>query len=166
MTASEHTANIQNNTKEPKLWQVSLALCLISVLLGVAILFIEEILGVVMPNSGVLSTVIPTMLTGFYFGHKNEVLMVSRTRWLAVMVWTGASLLYVAGIMRFYEFTLADLTAEFGSVFLWIGFAFLLIMTVVSYFMIKSGEKMGIKNRVKVREKQLAKQQAKEKQSV
>ncbi|WP_394209466.1 ABZJ_00895 family protein [Enterovibrio calviensis] len=162
MTANEHIVNFQTNTKEPKLWQVSLSLCLISVLMGITILAVEVIFGLEMSNSGVLSTVIPTMMTGFYFGHKNEALMVSRTRWLAVMVWTGMSLLYVAGLMRFYDFTLADLTAEFGSLFVWIGFVFILIMTVVSYFMIKSGEKIGIKNRVKVREKQLAKEKQSE----
>ena len=60
--------------------QVSLALCLCSILMGVLFFVIEDTLGFVVPSAGVISTAVTAMMTGFYFGHKTEALMSAKTR--------------------------------------------------------------------------------------
>ncbi|MBE1276646.1 ABZJ_00895 family protein [Enterovibrio baiacu] len=131
---------------------VSLALCLLSILMGVLFFVIEDMLGFEVPSAGVISTAVPAMMTGFYFGHKTETLMSAETRWLAILVWTSASYFYVLAAFQYHGLSLSDLFEEFGS-FVWVFAGFTALMAVLSYFVIKSGEKTGIKNKIKTREK-------------
>lgn len=83
-----------------------------------------------------------------------------QTRWLSILLWVGVELIVAAGIMRyFFSLTLAEFTAEFGALFWWIMGILTPLILIISYFVFKWAEKMGIKNAVKAREKQLAKQQ-------
>ncbi|WP_163392509.1 ABZJ_00895 family protein [Enterovibrio norvegicus] len=139
--------------KAPDFLQVSLALCLCSILIGVVFFIVEDTFGFEVPSAGVISTALPAILTGIYFGNKTETLMSTKTRWLAILIWTSASYFYALAAFQYHGLSLSDLFEEFGS-FGWVFAGFTALMALLSYFVIKSGEKTGIKNKAKVREKQ------------
>ncbi|CZF82459.1 hypothetical protein GCE9029_03244 [Grimontia celer] len=163
MTTEQQTDVPLADVKEPKIWHVALLLSLLTILVEVIFYALESYFGPTESSSSFISTALPCVVAGMYFGQKTERLMSRQTRLLSILLWGAVELIVVAGIMRyFFGLTLAEFTAEFGAVFWWIVAILMPLTLIISYFVFKWGEKMGIKNAVKAREKQLAKQQKSE----
>jgi len=128
--------------------KVSLTLCLASIVFGVILYLIEYIVGSEISGNSVLSTIMPAMLTGMYFGSKQGLYLPSKTRWAALALWIAASFVYAAVVFYYYDFSLADLSAMINELgwFSLIILAVLVLAFLASYAAFKFGEKTGIKS--------------------
>ena len=129
----------------PSAIKVGAVLCLLNLVFGLCLFALEYILGTEISGMGVLSTIMPAMITGVIFGQHNGELMAAKTRWLALLVWSAVSLAYLLVLAHSIDLSLTALVIEFG----WFNLLWVLIMLVcfvMSYFILKQGEKMGIKS--------------------
>ena len=154
MTTEQQTDIPIADVKEPKIWHVALLLSLLTILVEVIFYALDSYFGPTEASSSFISTALPCVVAGMYFGQKTGRLMSRQTRLLSILLWGGIELIVAAGIMRYFGLTLAELTAEFGALFWWIVAILMPLILIISYFVFKWGEKMGIKNAVKAREKQ------------
>ena len=128
--------------------KVSLTLCLASIVFGVILYLIEYIVGSEISGNSVLSTIMPAMLTGMYFGSKQGLYLPSKTRWAALALWIAASFVYAAVVFYYYDFSLADLSAMINELG-WFSLIILVVLVLAflaSYAAFKFGEKTGIKS--------------------
>jgi len=136
-----------NQLHQPSIAKVSLTLCLVSFLCGVILYLAEYIVDTEMSGSGMLSTIMPAMLTGMYFGSKQGQYLPSKTRWGALAIWIAASFIYAAAVFYYYDFSFADLSAMINELG-WFSLIILVVSVLVflaSYAAFKFGEKAGIK---------------------
>lgn len=136
---------------EASVGKVSLLLCLTSLGLGLAITAIEYLIGHELTGTGVVSTVVPAMATGAWFGGKSGELMPSKTRWNSLLIWMAVSMCYAFILILFLDISITDLLLELG----WFNLAIIVLLAlslVLSYFVFKSGEKIGIKSFIKRQE--------------
>ncbi|HHF2858235.1 TPA: ABZJ_00895 family protein [Vibrio diabolicus] len=141
---------LKNNYSElevnqpPSVLLVTSLLCLASVCWAALLLTIEYIVGIEMSGTGFLSTLIPAMSVGYYFGYKTGDIMPSKTRWCAVLLWTLASLVVFSIILMSLDISPFDLLTELGEISIFI--AVVMLITIgIAYLILKSGEKMAIK---------------------
>lgn len=137
----------------PSAIKVGLFLCLVSLGFGLLLYAVEYIVGTEVPGTGVLSTVLPALLTGMWFGYQSGELMPSKTRLKALLIWFVVSFTYMLVLAKILGVSLYELAMEFG----WFNLLllFVLVITVVAaYFILKSGEKTGIKSLQNSKEKQ------------
>ena len=141
------TSLTQPLTPQPSAIKVGLTLCLASIIFGLILFTVEYIVGSEISGVGALSTIMPAMLTGLYFGSKSGEYIQAKTRWLALSIWIAASFIYAFAVFYYYEFSFADIVdmlSELGW-FNLIILAVLIIAFLISYFAFKFGEKAGIK---------------------
>lgn len=140
------------NPEHPSAIKVGLFLCLASIAFGILVTILETITGIVFSSSGFLSTIVPCMAVGAWFGQKSGQLMPSDTRWHAILIWVVFSILVFAVIAAAMGVSVIELFAEMGA----LSIIILIVMglvTLLSYFLLKSGEKMGIKTRENAQKK-------------
>jgi len=131
--------------------KVSLTLCLASIVFGVILYVVEYIVGSEISEisgNSVLSTIMPAMVTGMYFGSKQGLYLPSKTRWAALALWIAASFVYAAVVFYYYDFSLADLSAMINELG-WFSLIILVVLVLAflaSYAAFKFGEKTGIKS--------------------
>ena len=141
------TSLTQPLTTQPSAIKVGLTLCLASIIFAIILLIVEYIVGNEISGVGALSTIMPAMLTGLYFGSKSGEYISPKTRWLALTIWIAASFVYAFAVFYYYKFSFAelvDILNEFG----WFNFIILgvvIIAFLISYVAFKFGEKTGIK---------------------
>ncbi|EPR7481927.1 ABZJ_00895 family protein [Vibrio alginolyticus] len=150
---------LKNNYSEseinqpPSVLLVTSLLCLASVCWAALLLAIEYIVGIEMSGTGFLSTLIPAMSVGYYFGYKTGDVMPSKTRWYAVLLWTLASLVVFSLILMSLDISPFYLLSELGGVSVFI--AIIMLITIgIAYLILKSGEKMAIRVLLKAKESQ------------
>lgn len=136
---------------EPSVAKVSIFLCLLSVVLGLILTFVEYMIDKELSGTATLSTILPALLTGIWFASKSGKLMPAKTRWYSLAVWMAMSIAYVLVILYFLDISLYDLAIEFGWFNLFIVF-FLALSLLFSYAVVKSGEKIGVKSYLKRQE--------------
>ena len=142
------TSLTQPLTTQPSAIKVGLTLSLASIIFAVILLIVEDIVGSEVPGVGALSTIMPAMLTGVYFGSKSGEYISPKTRWLALTIWIAASFVYAFAVFYYYEFSFAelgDMLNEFG----WFNLIILgvvIIAFLISYVSFKFGEKTGVKS--------------------
>ncbi|MGF1788804.1 ABZJ_00895 family protein [Photobacterium swingsii] len=135
---------LDRKNEESSGYFVALVLCLASVVWGFLIYLVEYVTERELSGVGTLSTIIPALTVGYYFGYKHGALMLSKTRWQALLIWTVASFAFLYVISLVEGISLYDLAVEFGWLSL-ILVAVVFITLLLAYFVFKSGEKMGIK---------------------
>jgi hypothetical protein len=135
---------MNTNQANPTACHVAIALCLASVAFGLLLYVIEYLIGKELSSTGLLSTIIPAMSIGHYFGHKSGVLMPSKTRWSAIFLWVLVSIVVFIVASIVLDISLYEVFGELGWFNLLIAI-FLVITLIAAYFLFKWGEKLGIK---------------------
>ena len=139
---------ILTSLTQPSPIKVGLALCLASIIFGLILHLTEYIVGTEMTGVGMLSTIIPAMITGIYFGSKSGEYLPTKTRWLAISIWIGVSFAYAAILLYYYDIPFSEIGAMISELG-WFGLIILVILIIafiVSYIAFKFGEKIGIKS--------------------
>lgn len=136
---------------EPSVSKVSIFLCLLSIALGLFLIAVEYLIGKELPGTSTFSTIMPALLTGVWFGNKSGQLMPAKTRWYSLAVWMAFSIAYVLVVFYSLDISVYELAVEFGWFSLLFVF-FLALSLLLSYAVVKSGEKMGIKSYLKRQE--------------
>ena len=139
---------ILTSLTQPSAIKVGLTLCLASIIFGVILYIAEYIIDTEITGVGVISTILPAMITGIYWGSKNGEYLPTKTRWLALTIWIAASFIYAFAVFYYYQFSFAeivDMLNELG----WFNLIILVILIIaflISYVAFKFGEKTGIKS--------------------
>ncbi len=136
---------IVKNEENPSAYRVALVLCIASVVFGLLMFAIEFVLDKELSTTGLLSTIIPAMISGQYFGYKSGAIMSSSTRWYALLLWLLVSVVLAVLISFFFDLSLSDIFYELG----WLNLALVVVLTitmVVAYFIFRFGEKLGVKS--------------------
>jgi len=139
----------------PSAIKVGLALSLASIIFGLILYLIEYIVGTEITGVSMLSTILPAMLTGTYFGSKSGEYLPAKTRWLAISIWIGVSFAYAAILFYYYDIPFSEISAMISELG-WFGLiilAVLIIAFIASYIAFKFGEKTGIKSLLQKKEK-------------
>lgn len=133
---------------EPSAIKVGLYLCLASLIFGFTLYLLEYIVGSEIAGISTISTIMPAMVTGIYFGSKSGEFISPKTRWSALSIWIAASFTYAFLLFYYYEIPLSEVTAIIDK----LGWFSLIILVVflftflIAYAAFKFGEKTGIKN--------------------
>ncbi|MCF8781117.1 ABZJ_00895 family protein [Vibrio sp. IRLE0018] len=135
---------VEENDQHPSGLYVGLILCFASVIWGTLVFLVEYFLGKELSGVGTMSTIIPAMGVGYFFGHKSGTLMPPKTRWQALTLWIIASFTFVFGLLLVDGISLYELAVELGWINL-VVVVVILISMLLAYFVFKSGEKMAIK---------------------
>lgn len=117
-----------------------LASTLASILLGV----FQEILGSESTSSNVMTIVMPAICIGLYLGQTTGALISRKTRWLAIICWTGLNLVALALLMLTMDTALIGDFSELGWFNLVIAVA-MIVYLLIAYYCFKWGEKLGVK---------------------
>ncbi|WP_051303406.1 hypothetical protein [Psychromonas aquimarina] len=133
---------------EPSVVKVSLFLCLGSIGLGIILTALEYMIGKELSGTSTLSTILPALITGIFWGNKSGKLMPSKIRWYSLLVWLAISLFFGVVISLLLNVSLYSLAVEFG----WFNLIFIALFSLLfllTYHAMKSGEKIGVKSYLK-----------------
>ncbi len=136
----------------PSAFKVGLTLLLLSAAIGIGLAILESFIGK-NTHSNILSTVIPAIAIGGYYGKKRGQIFPSKFRLAVVFIWFLGSLLITAAIfVLFIPGAISQFVSAIGLtiplIILIVGI-FLLIGFGVSYAMLHAGEKIGVKQYLK-----------------
>ncbi|WP_144395465.1 ABZJ_00895 family protein [Pleionea sediminis] len=131
---------------------IGLWLTLASLLMGVVLVLIEFFVGKELPGANAVTTVLPAMLVGYFYGQKFGVLFPSRLRHLSIAVWFILNAIVVGAYFAvFFEgFSQSGIFKMLKTpMFIGIMVVVFILIYFVSYFVFKQGEKSGVKQRQK-----------------
>jgi hypothetical protein len=130
---------------EPSVVRVSLSLCLASIGLGIILTALEYMIGKELSGTSSLSTILPALVTGLFWGNKSGELMSSKIRWYSLLIWLAISIFFGVVISLLLNVPLYSLAVEFG----WFNLIFIAVfslLVLLTYHVIKSGEKIGVRS--------------------
>lgn len=145
-------SNVAVATKEvaelPNPFVVALLMVAVSLAIGAVIATIEFFLGFTFPGNSFLTTVIPALVVGTYYGKKRQALFPRNFRIKVVLIWLAIGILLAAiafGLIApdFLRMMLANIV--FVAIFVGV----VLLGCVICYFAISFGEKLAIKSLAK-----------------
>ncbi len=140
-----NSQTLEQGSKYPSWYFVGLALCFANIIWAAVIFLIEYVMNKELSGVGTLSTIIPAMSVGYYFGYANGCLMPSSTRWKALSLWFAVTLSVFSLLLIVDGFSLYELAVGLGWFNLVIVFI-LLITLLLTYFVLKHAEKIAVKS--------------------
>lgn len=142
---------IERQIPLPSPFTVAVFLLLASLAMGLILAAIEFLMESPLPGTNAITTVVPALLVGSYYGGKRGELFSPAFRHKVIGLWLLASIILGFGILIllapeiFDSGTFASVTGNNMALFLAIMAVALLFAYALSYFIFRSGEKVGIK---------------------
>jgi len=130
----------------PNPFVVALLIVGVSIVIGAILGGIEFLLGITLPANTFLSTIIPALIVGMYYGKKRQDYFPRSFRIKVILIWLAIGVVLAA--VAFFFIIGSGLLEGMGSNAMFIGIfvGMILLGTLFTYFALMFGEKLGIKS--------------------
>lgn len=143
---SDVTAAAKQAAPLPNAFMVALFIIVVSMIIGAILGVIEFLLGITLPATTFLTTIIPAFIVGMHYGKKRQAFFPRNFRIKVILIWLAIGVV-LAGLAFMFFFS-SGIFDGLGSNALFIGIFIgtILLASLFTYFALSFGEKLGIKS--------------------
>ena len=130
-----------DDSQLPNPFVAALLIIGISFLVGIVFVAIEFIFNVSVPGNTAISTLIPALVVGSFYGRKRQSYFPRNFRIKVIAIWVAISLIFTFFIFRYLDLPLQEMLPSL-SIVVSVSIGILLLVATICYFAFKFGEKI------------------------